>query len=228
MKIAVYLLAFLLFACSSTTVHLNTKYLSKQQVAEIVETLQQQDFRVETNQHRYPDEINQSSLIYSLMISDNSAVNKLHNVLNELGWTDLKTNPLKTNNHWYTKDTIGLFLVPENIEPNKGQTAQDLLGRYIAVGCERQWQLVLKNNGVFDIQTAGQPIEREYGSGFWEMRQYPYLELRARGDSFWAQFFEIKQRHEIDQISAITFTDLVPVNNAFKLTPCQFTQGIRG
>jgi hypothetical protein len=50
-------------------------------------------------------------------VKDKKAVNKIEDTLTRLGYGASNISALVASNHWYTKDTIGLFIVPDGIVP---------------------------------------------------------------------------------------------------------------
>lgn len=64
----VLILSIGLVACSSTEVHLYTRYLSDTEIEQISSKLDKSNFKIIPNTLAFPENINQSTLLYSPFI----------------------------------------------------------------------------------------------------------------------------------------------------------------
>ena len=73
-------------ACTSTKVHLYSRYLSPLEVQTISKALENVNFEVMTNSLSFPDTVSHSTLLYSPFIQDEAQVDNVINALTKLGW----------------------------------------------------------------------------------------------------------------------------------------------
>lgn len=125
--IIVALICVFISACSSTKVHLYSRYLSEQENIEITKAIEEQGFDVITNTLAFPDEIQQSTLLYSPFVQKENGVDILIATLNNIGWAISTVQPIFAGNHFYTKDSVGLFLLPDGIGQSDKIASQDLI-----------------------------------------------------------------------------------------------------
>lgn len=207
--------------------HLNTRYLSDTEQKKLVLAIRNADLTVKTNSYDFPTSIHQTTVLYSPLIKDKQAVDKLTRVLNQLGWEVPGIQPFVANNQWFTKNSLGLFLLPEGIEQGRLKASRDISRRYTALNCGNLLSLKLKTNGeyqfVFDSNENG---EHRYAKGLWKVTQFPFIELVTK-DNVWWFYFEVLQYREVDQIGEIEVTRLVPVNNYFGAQNCRIEFGLR-
>jgi hypothetical protein len=219
--------ALFLCGCSQTTVHLYSRYLSDAQIAEINKELVKADFIVTPNYLAFPISITQSSLIYSPVIQDHNAVDTITNGLSNIGWKIHHTSMLFTDNHWYKENSIALMLLPPGVNPHTQTQQQDWANEYTSQNCELTLTIKLNKNGQYQILSAkNKLLQHEDAKGHWEIRNFPYLELRS-GDPDWALFFEVKQYIETDQMGDIHISELVPLSNYIIFGGCSFIHGLR-
>ena len=84
--ISVLLMCFFILSCSSTKVHLYTRYLSADETEAVTKNLEQLGFDVIANSLVFPDEIEQSTLLYSPFIEGENSINVLIDSLEKSGW----------------------------------------------------------------------------------------------------------------------------------------------
>lgn len=224
------ILSCLLFlsACSSTKVHVNERYLSQAQREQVRQILETSGYEVESNVFRFPSSISQSTLLYSPMISDKQAVNNVLALLAENNWHVPGVRPLVSGKHWFTRDSVGLYLLPEEVNPHNRSAIQDLANTYEARHCETQARIVLHEDQQFEIILDNPPADLDHRlmKGKWRMPNYPVIEL-VPGDDLWPWYFELSQSTESDQVSSIEITELSPLDK-YKLFPgCKFAFGNR-
>lgn len=217
----------ILTACSNTTVHLYTRYLSADQTTEIQQKLAEQGIKVETNELAIPQSIKQSSLIYSPLLDNNAQVEKISELLASLGFPISDTSPLVVDNHWYAKKSIGVMIVPEGINPHNRSTVADLANLYQGENCDENISIRLYANNRYQMNTD-QPSENfdEFKEGLWRITSYPYVELRTE-DRIWWFYFEVSQKAEVDVVGKVEKTILTPVERYIHFPFCNYTFGIR-
>jgi hypothetical protein len=219
--------ALFLCGCSQTTVHLYSRYLSDAQIEEINKELIAADFIVKPNHLAFPKSITQSSLTYSPVIEDRSAVNKVINELNNIGWQIHHTSMLFVDNHWYKENSIALMLLPLGVNPQAQTHQKDWAHEYTSQNCDSGLTINLEQNGQYQIETVRNlPAKHDYATGKWHINVFPYLELRAK-DSDWGVLFELSTRVNSDQIGEVQISELTPLNNYLMFAGCTFEYGIR-
>ena len=114
--LSIIIFSITLLACSSTQVHLYTRYLSDTEIEKISLKLDESNFKVVTNTHSFPEEIQQSTLLYSPFIKGEKTLDVLINSLSDMGWAISNVEALVSGNHWYSKNSVGLFLLPEGVK----------------------------------------------------------------------------------------------------------------
>lgn len=225
--VIVTLICGFIFACSSTKVHLYSRYLSEQESAEITTAIEDQGFDVIANTLAFPDEIQQSTILYSPFVQKENGVDILIVILNKKGWTIPTVQPLFTGNHFYTQDSVGLFLLPDGIGQSDKIAAQDLVNVYQSNQCESSIALHLNKEGSYQfIYENEKPEGIAALKGVWKMTSYPYIELTSPNDN-WSFYFEIQQKIETDVASKIKITELAPVDTHYAFPDCSFVYGQR-
>lgn len=119
------LFCLFLIGCSTTKVHFYTRYLPAVDVTTITSALENANFTIVKNSHAFPENIEQSALFYSLFIQDNKSVSLLTKTLAEIGWPIQLTQGLVAGNHWYTKDSVGLYLLPDGVKTTNTQLTEN-------------------------------------------------------------------------------------------------------
>ncbi|MFD2167817.1 hypothetical protein ACFSJY_16305 [Thalassotalea euphylliae] len=214
-------------ACSSPTVHLYAKYLDDETEKQVVQQLEEQEFHVEVNRLNYPEMVNQSSIIYSPFVSQKDTVHALEAFMNSQHWTIGYVSALKEGNHWFQKDTIGLFLVPENVQPHSGKNMEDLALTYKSQHCASDINLSLARDGRYRFSKAVKNDKYSYGTqGHWRMRSYPYVELKPLNKGRWL-YFEVAQSVSQDQLGEAKLYTLKPLEGYAGIEGCTFEYGER-
>jgi hypothetical protein len=90
-------------------VFVNARYLSESQTHSIVAQLEYAGFTVATNTFEIPSQVQHSALIYSPLIRDNQAIQKIEDVLAQLHWSISTIQPLVAGNQWFTRNSVGCF-----------------------------------------------------------------------------------------------------------------------
>jgi hypothetical protein len=221
------LLCLTLLACSSTKVHLYTRYLTDTEIKEISKELENADFDVIPNNLTFPDTVNESTLLYSPFIQGEDSLESITNTLTKLGWDIPSVESLVSGNHWFKQDSVGLFLLPEGIKQNDKIASQDLVNVYKSRNCEVSVNIRLDSDNTYQIFFAKSTDGRtDHLKGKWKVRSYPYLELTSSNERWWF-YFEIQQKVETDKVSKIAVVELKPVDNYSFFPNCSFAYGVR-
>jgi hypothetical protein len=200
----------------------NKTYLNEGESKKIKNEFEKKGFNVEFNEHFYPNDILSTTIIYSPFLSETSAVYSVEDTLSELGYDTINISSLVTSNHWYTKDTMGLYIVPNNVVPNDGKNIKDISHQYKSLNCDTFIELNLKDNGEFLYSPKGEVAV----SGKWSLTKYPYI-LLEKLEPYLSFYFEIKKRKKTDQIGYIDITELHPISFSNVISQCILTYGVR-
>lgn len=233
----------LLPGCSSKpTVYVYAKYLDDNERNELTNNLTKEGLDVKSNEFDFPSTVTSNTVLYSLLLQEPDAIDKTSEVADSLGFPIHSVQMLTQGNHWYTKNSLALFLLPEGGRPDGTLLSQDLAHQYQADTCLENTVLTLNPNGTFELilgdnnANAQKTINNSSSSalmktsGQWKLRQFPYLELQEDGANYANFYFEISQSKETDQISEIHFINLTTINvNSTTPLPltCVFTYGER-
>lgn len=226
------LFVLLLSGCSSQpTVYLYSKYLDESQVDAFTSKLEANAFNVKRNSYDFPISIEGNTILYSLLLEDPEVLSKAENVAETLNMPISRTQGMTEGNHWYTKNALAMFLMPENEQGRAALYKQDLMHEFRLVStdeCSASGTLTLSKNGSYSLtlDKTSKPI-KESLIGTWHYRQHPFLELRPTSADYAMHYFEISQQDTQDQISAITFTRLSTLSSSFLASNCVFEFGIR-
>ncbi|WP_460314419.1 hypothetical protein [Aliiglaciecola aliphaticivorans] len=223
-------LALLSGCVSHPTVFVYAKYLDKQQRLDLDHALTEEKFLVEFNQLDFPTTITENTILYSLLLDDPETLARAENLFAQLGVPINNIQGLTKGNHWYTKNSLALFIFPEQSHEH-GVFKQDLAHVYqlqLSEGCNLKVDLELASNGKyrFIIDNPSAQIE-SYLIGDWLYRQYPYLELRPENAPYSSAYFEISKVLKEDQISKIDFTQLTVIESKVVPMGCVLQHGLR-
>lgn len=237
------ILLLLLSGCSSKpTVYVYAKYLDDSERNELINNLTKEGLDVKSNEFDFPSTVTSNTVLYSLLLQEPDAIDKTSEVANTLGFPIQSVQMLTQGNHWYTKNSLALFLLPGGGRPDGTLLSQDLVHKYQADICLENTVLTLNPNGTFELiigdknssakknNSNSSSSAFKKASGQWKLRQFPYLELQENGASYANFYFEISQSKETDQISEIHFINLTTINvNSTTPLPltCVFTYGER-
>lgn len=218
----------LMTGCQNTTVLLHARYLSEDTATQITERLEAAEFNVEVNDYAFPKGVRNSTIIGSPLLQDATKLDAVALVMDELHWPIYDIRSLTSQNHWFTKDTIGLYLVPAGIDPHEGANTADIANKYIASNCQKDLTLVLEPNNEYRLIAADVAKEDEqYLQGKWRIRGNQYIEMLYNYPSNEAWFMEISHEEVQDQISQITLIKLRPVQKFPIINQCGFEFGTR-
>jgi hypothetical protein len=225
--ISTLLVCFIVSACSSTKIHLYTRYLSAGETQGVTKNLEKLGFDVIANTLVFPDDIKQSTLLYSPFVEGENSINVLIDSLEQSGWVVSNIKPIFAGNHYYTKNSVGLLLLPEGVVKNDQVPAQDLANEYESKQCERSIKLRLNSDKTYQFLYANNAYnENEQLKGYWQITSYPYIELISLNKG-WRFYYEIHKNIESDVVGKIEFIELKPVDDQYTLPICSYVYGIR-
>lgn len=225
--LSITLICFFLLSCSSTKVHLYTRYLSEQETDIITKALEEYDFEVVANSLDFPDDIQQSTLLYSPFVKGEDSLNILIDTLENLSWTVPVVQPLFAGNHYYTKNSVGLLLLPDGLKQSDKILPQDLVNDYEAKKCEISVKLRLNRDDTYQLSYSDASYSQpEHLKGSWNIPSYPYIKLIS-ANKIWSFYFEIQKKIDIDLIGKIEIIQLKPVDKHHVFPNCSFTSGVR-
>ncbi|KGJ89447.1 hypothetical protein [Thalassotalea sp. ND16A] len=225
--IFIMLVSFISIGCSSGQVHMYGRYLSETEIKTISENIEKLGFDVVTNTSPFPDTVTQSTLIYSPFLTDDNGVDDLLNSLSQIGWPIENTEFLVNGNHWFKKNSVGLYLLPEGMKQNDKIPVQDLINEYESRDCDTSVKIQLNRDQTYQFVFQSKSSERnDHLKGIWKLRSYPYIELTSFNQRWWF-YFEIEKKIETDNVSSIEIIELKPLDS-YKFFPnCSFAYGQR-
>ena len=225
--ISVLLMCFFILSCSSTKVNLYTRYLSADETEAVTKNLEQLGFDVIANSLVFPDEIEQSTLLYSPFIEGENSINVLIDSLEKSGWGIPYIKPIFSGNHYYTKNSVGLLLLPEGVVKNDQVIRQDLANEYKSKECDAAIKLRLNNDASYQfLYPKKTDSQTEQLTGTWQITSYPYIELTSL-NKVWRFYYEIQKNIETDVVGKIEVIELKPLDDHYTLPQCSFVYGIR-
>ncbi len=209
-------------------VHVFSRHLSEQQISDIRDVFSQQPVELHINQLPIPFSMSQSSIIYSPLIESHQSIENVLVALETLDWSIQSVSPLSSDNHWFTKNTIGVYLIPQGDLNSRPLTALDMANTFIADQCDTAALIHFNKDYSYSVELAStDTAQLKYPlTGQWQIRNYPIVELRPTG-SQWYMYFEIDRSVERDQISQIDMTTLTPLDTYSLFPDCQFQFGTR-
>lgn len=201
--------------------------MSAEETKIIIKKLKGNGFEVIANTLIFPDEIQQSTLLHSPFVQTENGVDILISALNDIGWIIPIVQPLFMSNHFYTKDSIGLFLLPDGLGQSDKVAEQDLVNVYQSNQCTPTITLHLKTDASYQIIHAKKNSKQAVVlKGKWKITSYPYLELTSESED-WSFYFEIQQKIETDVVGEIKLVVLKPVDTHYAFPSCSFVYGLR-
>ena len=228
--ISVLLMCFFIFACSSTKVHLYTRYLSAEETEAVTKNLEGLGFDVIANTLVFPDEVQQSTLLYSPFVEGENTLNILIDTLAKIGWLVPNVQPIFAGNHYYTKNSVGLLLLPDGGRQSDKVTRQDLVNEYESENCQASMTLRLNSDASYQFlylnKASAQSRKSEQLTGSWQITSYPYIELTSL-NKMWRFYYEIQKDIETDVVGKIEIIELKPVDDHYTLPKCSFLYGLR-
>lgn len=223
--ISLILSLILLTGCTSTNIYLYRKYLSSDEEAVLIRDLKKAGFTVESNDFSFPDGVQSSRILYSPFLKDASDISKVQNILAAIGWRAPLQQPLVEGNHWYSKNSIGLMIIPPGIDPN--DKVLNLTNKFTSSNCLISAELTLKPNGQYYFGYEEDPNEfHEHKSGTWVVTGYPYLKLTSSNKA-WDFYYEIVSDKARDLIGQVELITLKPLSTHHIYLNCNLVFGQR-
>ena len=223
-------MCFFILSCSSTKVHLYTRYLSAEETEAVTKNLEGLGFDIIVNTLVFPDGIEQSTLLYSPFVEGENTLNILIDTLANIGWLVLNVQPIFAGNHYYTKNSVGLLLLPYGVRQSDKVTRQDLVNEYESGNCQDSMTLRLNSDASYQFlylnKTSAQSRKSEQLKGSWQITSYPYIEL-VSSNKMWRFYYEIQKNIETDVVGKIEIIELKPVDDHYTLPKCSFLYGLR-
>ncbi len=214
-------------ACSSTKVHLYGRYLSAQETENVTKNIEKLGFDVVANSLNFPDEIEQSTLIYSPFIEGENRVDVLLESLSEVGWNISSVKPIFSGNHYYTKNSAALLLLPDGALQSDKVTSQDIANEYESKACESLIRLRLNRDASYQFSYSNKmPIQTEQLTGNWQLTSYPYIEL-VSSNKFRRFYYQIQKSIVTDVVGETDVIELKPLDEHYSLPKCSFIYGVR-
>ena len=215
-------------ACTSTKVHLYSRYLSESVRVELTQQLQEKGFEVVNNTYRFPDDIHQSSLIYAPYMAQQDSVALLLKQLKTLGWTSIYQQVFASGNHYYVNNSVGLLLLPPGESKPDNNSVEALSQHYQAKKCHYDMSLILNSDSTYSFVGPDSEGLKNLGftAGQWKITQYPYIEMVSE-DEDWRFYYKIKHSSSTDMISHVKVISLSPFEHNSKLPQCKFEYGLR-
>lgn len=182
------LLLTLITACSSkTNIHLYGKYLTVEQKKQVITALDADQFIVTVTSLAFPESINDNAIVYAPSMNSQKQLTLLMNQLNGLGYTISNASLIMSNNHSFTANNVGLFLVPEgtNVDHQTLSSynfAFPTINEYGAIDCPHATTLYLKSSNEFSLEInqwnkQQQDYVERYIDGTWQLKEGIYLSL---------------------------------------------------
>ncbi|WP_102797800.1 hypothetical protein [Bowmanella denitrificans] len=222
------LLTLTMVGCAKTQVHLYGRYLQPEQIQQVTQALETEGYQVQVNRLAFPADIHQSSLVYSLMLKDVSKLDRVMAASASQGWYVHNVTAMVKGNHWYTKDSMGLFLLPEGVDPSDPSAAENMSFNYQSSGCEQSPGLQLSDDHTFRIQPVAEvPFDADWHQGTWRLKESAYLELTPKADPTWSYYLELQRSTETDQLGQAEVIRLTPMRTYLMFGKCSFEYGVR-
>lgn len=208
------------------TIHLYSRYLLEPEAISIKNNLKASGLDVEVNQLPFPGDITQSTILYSPLIKDREAINTVMTQLVLLGYRIDDKQPLVSGKHFYTKNNLGLFILPER--DTAAKRIADIANLYESTHCDHDLSLLLNKDGTYALTSdeISYPESTEYLKGVWRITQYPYISLGpVRGHEWF--YFEVKREQDVDRLGRINKIQLIQQDKYESLNFCDFVYGLR-
>ncbi len=207
------------------TVYLYARYLPQEKVAELTHAFENQQLNVKVNRFNPPTRVSSNTLLYSLLLQDVNTIGQVSDIVARHGYDIKYEQALEAGNHWYTKNSLALFLFPAD---HHRIVKVDLVGHYELSGCDGKMNMQLSADGSFTL--TGQDakgLRATMKHGTWHYRQHPVVELRPQEGESAYSYFMLSYNQTQDQISPLTYTYLTPLQARFVGDGCTFITAIR-
>ncbi len=224
-------ISVLLAGCASKpTVYVYAKYLNDSQKKEVKDAFERaEQYQIKMNDFDLPTSISDNTILYSLLLREPGFITLAEALSAEAGFPIRRTQGLTEGNHWYTKNSLALLLLPEKNGGNGLLFQQDLINQYEGKSCDNVTTLNLASDGTFllGVQTESDGYMQDEVKGTWKYRQYPFVELQKEGLTYAQYYFEIQQFTGSDVVGEIDYVELVSLNAGTLPEGCSFIVGVR-
>ena len=217
--IAPFFILIMLSGCASPKVFLNDYKLSESSVQQVQELLESEGFDVQIISVQPPSSIHSSTLLSGSTASFGPSVDRLVNVLDELGYDNINTIIVQQGNHWYRGDNVGLYLFDAEFARKSGRNVQ---GEYKAEDCESMATLTLTRDQAFIITFA----DSEPLTGNWAVESMPYVHLFG-STGYLNFYYQVEFEKQNDFSGEVDITRLHPLGNHRQIQDCVFVKGVR-
>ena len=222
--------------CATTRVHLYTEGMESKTLGDIRDLLEPEGYAVELNTRPVPPQLAMRSLVYSPYHRQPLQVERLHALLSKAGY-DTALIVASVGNHHYTRQNVGLYLVPyaelENPAAAQRQNADrpdTLAGKSFNGDCPAiDAVLELRKDDSFTLQLLGWDDRRNRErvdslSGTW--RQERLLMLETQEASYELQverFNDEMQFQRRGEAVMVRFAGIRLKNDGDALQGCSFS-----
>ncbi len=229
--VGIIIVIWLISACSTTKVHLYTRYLSEAETNEVTKNLQRLGFDVIPNTLMFPKTVEQSTLLYSPFVEGEDTVDNLIASMQESGWFIANIQAISAGNHYYTNNSLGLLLLPEGAKRDEQVHRQDMFNDYLSKDCNVELRLTLNSDASYQFsylneQASRLSNEQEQWQGHWQITSYPYIEL-VSSKKYRRFYYEIQTTRATDLVGKINLIELKPIDDHYSLPQCSFYYGLR-
>jgi len=186
MKGNIIKLAFIILAmsgCSSKTqIHLFAANLEQAAINQIEARIDKQLFELKVNKQPFPDSINSNAVIFTPGKNANQRVLDIIDVVTELGYEIPTTNLIMQNNHSFSANNMGLYLLPDGFVIKETSYKIPLANEYGSRNCNHTTNLVLKEDQNFLLTVNRWDSDKEdyienFYRGKWYKDQADVIEL---------------------------------------------------
>ncbi|MGM0526034.1 MAG: hypothetical protein ACQEQ8_07565 [Pseudomonadota bacterium] len=210
-----------LVGCSSApSIYLNERYLTDENTASVREKLSEEGYNVTTVNIPFPTSVSNSTVMYSPLLSAEATLDTVVKALEQQGYTSLNVIPLKQGNHWYKKNSVGLYLLPPGIK-SLAASDQQFAQQYRSEGCSDKSSLQLKRDKTFIYINGNNQL-----SGRWEIPDMPYLRLYSK-KPYINFYYSISTDTRSDNLGEIDITTLNPMSESSDIPDCHMLYGVR-
>ena len=152
------LLLSMISACASQKVYLFSRNLNSSETLKVQKELESKGYDVESNNHYFPFNINSNTLVHSFYFNQ-LELEKLVVSLDKLGFSPIdKQFYAIVGKHSFTKNSLGIYLFPNDVSTNEqntnvdgnGVNEQDVIGQFESSWeCANAHSLELQPNNTF-------------------------------------------------------------------------------
>lgn len=164
----------LLTACTSKTrVHIYGKYLSPEQAQIVSKELREENYQVKVNVLPFPESIATNTLVYAALANENHRVSDLISYLSQLGYDIESIRMIGAQNHEFTHNNVGLYLLPPGYVKRNEVYTIPLASEYGSTTCQDATNLRLLDSQKFEIeveiwQEQAQDYSEVFYYGTWQ------------------------------------------------------------